>query len=236
MTGDVTLARAARLAAAMAPYDWAWPRENRAEIAAHWERRRAEQPALFNGRVLLASAVTLRDGVLEARLFETDFASFTTFRDRGYPDPAVTNIFAAVAPRSRDGAYLLGRMNRHTANAGQVYFACGTPDPTDIGPDGRVDLGASALRELKEETGLVPPPDAAEEWFLIRRGGHLACLRVVVMDEDAAPLVARAEAHLAAEAEPELSGIVTVRRPEEIDPAAMPAFVQVFLREVFRAG
>ena len=44
--------------------------------------------------------------------------------------------------RSSDGAYLLGVMNRHTANAGRVYFPAGTPDPDDI-VGARVDLDGS---------------------------------------------------------------------------------------------
>ncbi|ACA15957.1 NUDIX hydrolase [Methylobacterium sp. 4-46] len=233
MSAKASLSRAAHLTAALAPYDWAWARENAAGIAAHWRRRLAERPALFNGRVLLANHVEIRGRTVAMRLFETDFATFTAFRDLGFPDPAVVNVFAAVAPLSRDGAYLLGRMNAHTASAGQVYFACGTPDPSDVRPDGSVDLAASAVRELAEETGLAPPEGAAEEWVLVRHGGHLALLRPVAMGEPAADLLARAEAHLAAEEVPELAGLVVVRGPGDIDPSVMPAFVQAFLHDAF---
>ena len=63
------------------------------------------------------------------------------------------NCFAAPVLRSADGAYLLGVMGAHTANAGQIYFPCGTPEPGDV-VDGRVDLEHSARHELKDETGL----------------------------------------------------------------------------------
>ncbi|ACL55968.1 NUDIX hydrolase [Methylobacterium nodulans] len=236
MRNGVSLTRAERVSAALRPYDWAWARENRARIAAHWAERLVAKPAMFNGRVMLASAVTIRDGTAEARLFESDFATLMAFRDFGFPDPSVANIFAAVAPRSRDGAYLLGRMNGHTANAGQVYFACGTPDPSDVRDHGIVDLEASALRELEEETGLVPPQGADEGWILVRDRGYLAFIRPMAMAEEAGPLIARAQAHLAGEAVPELSGIVAVHGPQDIDPAVMPVYAQVFLHDAFRQG
>jgi 8-oxo-dGTP pyrophosphatase MutT (NUDIX family) len=230
----IDLRRVRAVTAALGPFDWAWARDNRARIEAHWARRRADRPAMFNGRVMLARAMAERDGVCHAALFETDYATLTAFRDLGFPDPGILNVFAAVAPRSRDGAYLLGRMNGHTANAGQVYFACGTPDPEDVRSGGRVDLGASALRELHEETGLVPP-ETEGGWTIVREGGHLAFLRPMQFAEDADTLLARARAHLAAEAVPELADVVAVRGPGEIDPATMPLYAQAFLRDAFAA-
>jgi 8-oxo-dGTP pyrophosphatase MutT (NUDIX family) len=66
-----------------------------------------------------------------------------------------------AALRGSDGAFLLGEMAHHTINAGQIYFPAGTPDPTDVF-GGRVDLEASARRELLEETGVDASQAAIE--------------------------------------------------------------------------
>src|SRR5204862_5074520 len=67
--------------------------------------------------------------------------------------PILRNCFPMAALRSSDGAFLLGVMGAHTATAGQIYFAAGTPDPNDIVGD-TVDLEGAVMRELTEETGL----------------------------------------------------------------------------------
>ena len=91
---------------------------------------------------------------LKGEYFETDFAAFLAWRDFGFPDRTVANAFSMAALVAADGAFLLGEMAAHTANAGAIYFPAGTPDPNDVF-DGKVDLAASAMRELEEETGIA---------------------------------------------------------------------------------
>ncbi|QRE75569.1 NUDIX hydrolase [Methylobacterium aquaticum] len=229
---NLTLTPARRIDARMVAHDWAWARDNRAAIQAHWERRRAERPAMFNGTVLMLRRWSLAAGVLEAELFEAEYAALTALKDWGFPDGSVLNVFAAAVPRTRDGTFLLGEMGPHTAAAGRVYFPCGTPDPTDIDAGGRVDLAASALRELREETGLVAPEGPDPGWIVVRDGGLMALLRPVQLAEDEALLRERIAGHLAAEAEPELSAIVGVRASADLDPARMPGFVRHYLASV----
>ncbi|MCJ2080712.1 NUDIX hydrolase [Methylobacterium sp. J-090] len=225
----LTLTRLDRLDARLVTHDWAWARDNAERIDAHWDRRVAEKPALFDGRVLLARACRVTDGACTIELFETRFSAFLTFRESGSPDPSVTNAFAAVVPWSRDGAAILGVMGRESANADQIYFPCGTPDGSDVRPGARVDLAGSATRELLEETGLILPPDASDAWVLVSGAGQHAFLRPVVFPEDAAALVARMARHRAAEAEPELAGFFAVRSPADFQPDRMPGFVRAYL-------
>src|SRR5262245_65850236 len=146
---------------------WAFAEQKRAEIAAHFARGREAKPAIWNGRVLLCRNPRAENGLYRAEYFETDFASFLAWRDWGFPDKSVFNSFGAGALRSADGAFMLGRMNTHTANAGRIYFPAGTPDPNDV-VEGRVDLAASGVREVEEEIGLTSSDYGGfEEWSIV---------------------------------------------------------------------
>ena len=130
------------------------------------------------------------------------------------------------------GAVLLSEMWPHTANAGKVYFPCGTPDPSDI-IDGKVDLGWSVERELKEETGMDIGAFAIEPgWTTVLDGALIVQVRTLRSVETAEVLRARMLAHLASEKEPELSDIRIVRGPQDYT-ASMPAFVTEFLGAFF---
>lgn len=230
LPGGYALSRLSRVSARLVPHDWAWARRNAETIAANWARRRGDRPALYDGAVFLACGCEIADGACRLDLFETRYSAFIAHRDLGSPDASVANAFAAVVPLSRDGAAILGEMAPHTANAGQVYFACGTPDRDDLTGEA-VDLAGSAAREFLEETGLHLPLEAPESWVLMRGEGYLAFLRPVRFPEDAAGLTARIGAHLAAEAEPELSRLVTVRGEADIDAERMPGYVRLYLRD-----
>lgn len=218
--------------ARLVAYDWPWARENADAIAAHWQRRLAARPAMFDGIVLMACACTIRGGIAEIDLFEARYSQFVAFRDGGDFGGAVGNAFAAIVPRGADGAVLVGEMGAHTANAGQLYFPCGTPDRDDV-RGAQVDLAGSAEREFTEETGLALPEDAAGEWFLLEGEGQMAFLRPVRFPETADALVARVEAHRLAEADPELASLRILRGPADLDPARMPSFVRAYLAEAF---
>ena len=109
------------------------------------------------------------------------------------------------ALRCADGAFLLGEMAPHTVNGGQIYFPAGTPDPSDVF-DGKVDLDASARRELLEETRV-----RAEEaiigatWTVVFAGSRIACIKPMTLPLTADNAKARIEAFLAREARPELT-------------------------------
>jgi 8-oxo-dGTP pyrophosphatase MutT (NUDIX family) len=230
------LKRLRGLRASLVPHDWAWAADNADAIAENWNRRRAARPSLFDGRVLLASAWRVADGICEVAFFETGFARFLAHRDAGFPDRSVANAFAAIVPCGADGAAILGRMGGHTANAGQVYFPCGTPDPSDIRGEAEVDLAGSAAREFREETGIDLPADAPEAWLLLEGGGQLAFLRPTRFPEDAATLAARMEAHRRAEVSPELDGFVIARRGVDVEGERMPGFIKAYFRLAHPAG
>ncbi|CAA2143274.1 NUDIX hydrolase [Methylobacterium bullatum] len=233
MPDGLTLTRIERVTARLVPFEWEWAQANAASIAEKWARRCAERSGLFDGRVLLAKSCRLEGTSCAVDLFETSYASFITHKDLGSPDQRVLNAFAAIVPHGSDGAVLLGVMGAHTANAGQAYFPCGTPDLDDVRDGDTVDLAGSAEREFVEETGMALPADAPENWLLLRGQTQAAFLRPVTFPDRTDALRERMERHRRAEIEPELAGFVTVGSSGEIAPRSMPDFVQAYLRHAF---
>lgn len=213
----------------VSPFDWAFARERRGEIDAHFEAQRRDKPGLWNGRVLLMHRHEISGGALRGSFFETNFASFMAWRDFGFPGEGVTNSFALGALQGSDGAYILGVMSAGTMNGGRIYFPGGTPDLNDIA-DGKVDLDASVRREVAEETGLDPADFAIDAgWHCLPAGPMLALLKPMRSRETAQQIRNRIRAHIAREAEPELADACVARGSADIDPM-MPGFIQTFLR------
>ena len=83
---DISIVALDRVAFSFAPREWPFAQARRAEIAAHFAARRAQTPAIWNGRVLLMHEWSLASGNLRGTYFETDFANFVAWRDWGFPD------------------------------------------------------------------------------------------------------------------------------------------------------
>lgn len=228
----LTIHRVTTLDLSVRPVAWRFAEERRDEIAAHFAEQQRERPKMWNGRVLLGRDAVFTGGHLSATYFETDFASFLAWRDWGFPDKAVFNGFGMGALRASDGAFIMGVMAEHTANAGRIYFPSGTPDLDDV-RDGALDIPGSVARELEEETGLAMAECRAEpDWHCVVTGPSLAMIRVLNLDVSGDVARARIEANLAREAEPELSAIHLVRGMSDLTPA-MPRFVTAFVEQQF---
>ena len=211
---------------------WQWPFavERCDDIAAHFAQKQSEKPQLFNGRVLLGRNPVFANDTFSADYFETDFASFLAWRDWGFPDKDVFNGFGMGALRCADGAFILGEMGAHTANAGKVYFPSGTPDPGDISGT-QLDINASVIREVEEETGLgVDSYSMDARWHCVVSGSVIAMMRLLHEEGRGEALRSRIEGEIRAQQSPELSGILLVRGMADITPA-MPVFVSAFLAE-----
>lgn len=218
----------------LAPWQWPFAAERRDEIDAHFARRREKTPELWNGRVLLLREPHFEKGAMSGVFFETDFASFIAWKDWNCPDADAVNCFSMGALRGTDGGFLLGVMGPHTANAGSIYFAAGTPEPEDVS-DGVVDLAANVMREVQEETGLTPADfDIAPGWTAVRAGPRIALMKTMQARESAEAVRARILRHFATETQPELVDIRIVRRKADCD-RRMPPFVAAYLAHVFDA-
>jgi 8-oxo-dGTP pyrophosphatase MutT (NUDIX family) len=220
--------RVATLDLAVQPWSWPFAQARRAEIDAHFALMQREKPKLWNGQVLLGRNPVFNGERLSASYFQTDFASFLAWRDWGFPDNDVFNGFGMGALLSRDGAFVLGEMGEHTANAGRVYFPSGTPDLDDIRGNA-LDIEGSVAREVEEETGLTPAyyrPGA--HWDCVITGVAVAMMRILNVDMPGEALRARIEANLARQRQPELSAIHLVRGTGDLTPS-MPRFVAAFV-------
>jgi 8-oxo-dGTP pyrophosphatase MutT (NUDIX family) len=221
-----------RIAIGVEPWMWRFAVEQRAAIDRDFADLQRRRPAVWNGRVLLVNRYEIDGRVLRGAGFETDYASFITWRNRDFPDRRVFNFFAAAALRSADGAYLVGEMAPYTAGAGARYFPCGTPEPSDVGLDRIVDVGGNLARELLEETGIAIDEVVAEPgWSVVVDRCFLGLMKRLTAAQSAESLRARILDHLGAEERPELSDIHIVRGPADLHPRMPPSVVAFLQRE-----
>jgi 8-oxo-dGTP pyrophosphatase MutT (NUDIX family) len=231
---EITIVPVERLELAFAPQPWPFAQARRAEIDAHFDALKRANPALWNGRVLMLHRHAIAGAVFRGAYLETDYASLLAWRHWDLPDAGVKNCFAMGALRGSDGAFVLGVMGAHTANAGRIYFPAGLPDLDDIDGE-RVDLARNVMREVAEETGLAGADFTAEAgWTTVLAGPRIAQIKMLHARATAAELSERIRAHLAREREPELADVRIVRTSADFDPM-MPAFVTAFLTHLWSA-
>ncbi|WP_075217133.1 hypothetical protein [Mongoliimonas terrestris] len=219
------------------PGAWAIPPEARPRIDAYWAKVLAENPRLWNGRVLAAVApvreggLTVVDGVLTGTAQEGAFADYLAWRDWGFPEFGIRNLFGSALILSSDGALIYGLMGRHTANAGKIYPPGGNLEPGDVTADGRVNLVGSIEKELAEETGLGAAEATVAGMLVAFDGPRVSVGRIFRFAEPADALVERITAHSARETEPELDGLVVVRAASELTDAS-PGYAHLHARHV----
>ncbi|MBY0611769.1 MAG: NUDIX hydrolase [Beijerinckiaceae bacterium] len=230
-----------RIEARLTHWDWPFLAERRGEIEARWARLIVEKPSLFDGRVILQHQrrqYVDADGshVFEALYFETSYSAFVACRELKPAGDKARNGFSAAALQSRDGAYLLGLMGPQTYIAGQVQFAAGTPDLSDVMADGMVDLESSVLRELEEETGLTRSEvTLGAQWHAVFAGEEIAFMRPMRINLDAEAAKALILQRVADQDQPEFADVVIVRDLCDIDEARMPRFMQLYLRHALKS-
>jgi len=218
-----------------APFRWSFAETRRDDIAAYFAARRESTPHLWNGRVLLMHDHAIAEDMLRGLYFEVSFAEFLAWRDWDFPDRGVVNCFSMGALRASDGAYLLGVMSAHTANAGRVYFPAGTPDPDDVRGE-TVDLLGNVMREIAEETGLTAADfSVAPAWHAVVAGSRIALMKRIDVAYPADEARERVLRHLASEPQPELGDVRIVRSVADFDPN-MPRFVTAYLSHIWDEG
>jgi 8-oxo-dGTP pyrophosphatase MutT (NUDIX family) len=216
---------------------WAFADTYHAEIDAHWERRKSDNPAFFNGALYVMTRHVLTDGDLRAELVRADFKGVLYWRDTGFGDASVADAFGSALIRSAEGHVLLGRQRPGNVNGGLAYLPGGFIDARDERADGLIDIEASIARELAEETGLTPSMLYRVPGFILTFAGPMLSIAVEYRSaEPAEALRAKIHDHIAAEADPELSDVVVVTSACDLEGLAMPAYATVLLGDLFQGG
>jgi 8-oxo-dGTP pyrophosphatase MutT (NUDIX family) len=212
------------------PAGWPLTDGDRARVADHWAAALAANPRLWNGRVLGTLApgrpggIAVAGGVLTASAVEGDFAAFIAWRDWGFPEIGIRNLFGSAAILSADGCLLYGVMGGHTANAGRIYPPGGSLEPRDVTADGRVDVLRSIALELGEETGLDPADAEAGPLLALFDGPRVSIARVFRFAHPAESLAARVRAFLSTDPDPELADVAVIRAGDRLDPDRVPPY------------
>lgn len=230
-----------RLECRITQHNWAFEKERAQDILRYWRLSSERNPSLYDGRILLAQRIEadLSDAerILRVDFFETSFSAFIAWRDFGWPDKTVFNCFSQAAVCAREGAFLLGQMALDHSNAGAFYFPCGNPDLSDVCPSGMVDLRASLIRELREETGLeASEGQEARDWVIVFDGQRAACIRRFDWPVAHKALKERVDAFLSAQSQPELAGVVFLKDPAALEEIALPPFMKIYLNSAFRSA
>ena len=200
---------------------WAFAGAEKTRIGDHWRKLVDGNPKIWNGDVLICTNVELRDGGLKGNFLKTDYASFVAWRDWGWPDKTVCNLFGSAAVVSADKRVLYGRMAGHTLNAGKVYPPGGSLEMKDVMPDGRVDVMGSITRELEEETGLRAADAQWGELLAIFDEHRVSVAQVFRFADDAEALAAKVRRYLHTAHEDELSDIEIITEASRF-AATMP--------------
>ncbi|MDV3250419.1 hypothetical protein DevBK_03625 [Devosia sp. BK] len=192
---------------------WPLPDELRASVAPRWAEMIAANPHLWDGRIIGVTPPTIdADGILRAEAKEDAFSAFLTWREAGFPQIGIHNLFGSALIMSNDGHMIFGLMGDDTANAGMIYPAGGSLEPRDVLPDGRIDVARSTQWELEEETGLNHTDSRQGNLVAVLDGPRISIGQAYHFDTTADDLVAQIRANLETQDHRELADVVALRR------------------------
>ncbi len=150
---------------------WPFAQANRDAIAAHWRQRSAENPAMFNGRVLILADWNIDGTGFHGTAIGVDFADYLYWRETGRRDTTVRHVFGAAAIQPADGGIVTGLAGAGTINVGRLHFPGGFIDSDDVAeaPGGGpvVDLVGQIYREIAEEIGLSRQTVSGPNGYLV---------------------------------------------------------------------
>ncbi len=218
------------------PGTWPLPPALRASVPERWARLLAGNPHLWDGRILgVSSPIVGADKVLRGQAREDAFSTFLAWREEGFPEIGVHNLFGSALIASADGALLFGQMGDATANAGRIYPPGGSLEPRDVLADGRVDVLGSIELELQEETGLLAADGQWGATVAVFDGPRISVSRTFRCPELADQLAERVRANLELQDHRELADVVILRASGDAELVGAVPYA-VALAEAFFDG
>ncbi|MDX2156918.1 MAG: NUDIX hydrolase [Hyphomicrobiaceae bacterium] len=210
--------RVARITLAVTTEPWPFAAAHGDAIACHWQQRKAENPAFFNGRILVMRALSRTDVGYAGRLSLEQFADFLYWRDSRVDTGGTLDAFGSALLRSSEGYILLARHAADTLNAGRICLPGGFLDARDMRPDGSIDLDAAIARELEEETGLSLAGFERVPGYIVTRQDRYCSLAIEHRSRLPAMELQRAiHDGLARSGQPELTDTIVARQPTDLD-------------------
>lgn len=192
------------------PGDHPFSLAEREAIAENWKQEIAANPALFDGRMILQRRIGLVGDGIVSEGYVVPFSAFLWWRKQPERHGAL-HIHAYPVLETSDGALVAIRMGAHTANAGMVYFACGSFEPDDV-VDGRCDPELNMQREVLEETGIDLRDAIVSDGYCIAHFRRAVTLfRLFRFNETAEGMLARIEQHMQVAEDKEIAGAVAIR-------------------------
>ncbi|PBB93907.1 hypothetical protein CK215_00075 [Mesorhizobium sp. WSM3864] len=205
-----------RLVASPHPFE----RDNQTAIAENWCREMEMKPALYDGTVVLLSALSYRDSRLIGRCHAVKYSTFMLWRKNRELSGA-EHAYAHAVLVAGDNALVAIRMGSHTVNAGRVYFAAGSFEPIDF-RDGLVDIDFNMIREVGEETGIdLSGAARGQRYYALSTSSGTVIFRRFRVAEPADEIAQRIKAFVAAEADPEIEGPVIIRNATDLPVGLM---------------
>ena len=195
-------------------------RDNQQAIAENWRRETSVKPALYDGTVVLLSALSYRDNRLTGRCHAVKYSTFMLWRKNREASGA-EHAYAHAMLVAGDNALVAIRMGSHTVNAGRVYFAAGSFEPVDF-RDGLVDVDFNMIREVGEETGLdLSAAERDRRYHALSTSSGTVIFRRYQVAGTADELARRISVFVAAEADPEIEGPVVIRNAADLPDGLM---------------
>lgn len=212
-----------------------WPLASKysSDIDAYWRKRTTAQPWLYDGEILLLYKWSLSNGRFDGECLKTDYRSFLFWREHPALDLHVYDFFSAGLVRSSEGWIMLGRAGASTSRPGAVFPPCGSLHPDDVNGT-NVDLEASMLRELKEETGLDFACKDLDSPVLVFDGQRIVYLRPIMLSRSADEIAKDVQSFIASSIEPELAHIRFVRGIADIEDAAIAKWAREYIRDAWQ--